>query len=195
MAMLWSLARDDEGSHLTGERVYMRVPEMDDFANWMRLRLESRQFLTPWEPEWPADDLTKSSFRRRLRHYIRDYNAALAYPFFIFRREDGAMVGGCTLSHIRRGVVQAGVLGYWMGARYANQRYMSDALRVLLPFAFNQLGLHRIEAACLPGNEPSQKLLCRIGFTREGYARQYVKINGAWQDHILYAILESDPRP
>jgi [ribosomal protein S5]-alanine N-acetyltransferase len=171
---------------VTGETVTLRVPQMADFEEWAALRDVSRDFLVPWEPTWPADDLSRGAFRRRLKRYAEDQRNDLAYPYFIFRNEDQKLVGGLTITNIRRGVAQAGSLGYWMGAAYARQGYMTAAVRVLIPFAFSTLKLHRIEAACIPENAASVRLLEKTGFTREGYAREYLCINGLWQDHLLY---------
>jgi [ribosomal protein S5]-alanine N-acetyltransferase len=172
---------------ITGERVTLRVPQMNDFEEWAALRETSRDFLVPWEPTWPADDLTRGSFRRRLKRYAEDQRNDLAYPYFIFRNADQKLVGGLTMTNIRRGVAQAGSLGYWMGAAYARQGYMTAAVSGLVPFAFSTLKLHRLEAACIPENAASVRLLEKTGFVREGYAREYLCINGIWQDHLLYA--------
>jgi len=172
---------------VTGEAVTLRVPQMADFEDWAALREASRDFLVPWEPTWPADDLSRGAFRRRIKRYAEDQRGDLAYPYFIFRNEDQKLIGGLTITNIRRGVAQAGNLGYWMGVAYARQGYMTAAVRVLVPFAFSTLKLHRIEAACIPENVASVRLLEKTGFTREGYAREYLCINGSWQDHLLYA--------
>ena len=103
------------------------------------------------------------------------------------------MVGGLTLANIRRGVAQAGSIGYWVGQPFARQGYMTAAVRTLIPFCFGALRLHRLEAACIPTNDASIGLLEKTGFKREGYARGYLCINGAWQDHLLYARLREDP--
>jgi len=89
-------------------------------------------------------------------------------------------------------VTQTCGLGYWMGERFARQGYMSDAIRALIPFIFKTLGLHRIEAACLPSNDPSRNLLAKAGFRQEGVARRYIQINGEWQDHALFALLAEE---
>jgi [ribosomal protein S5]-alanine N-acetyltransferase len=172
---------------VTGERVTLRIPQMNDFEEWAALREASRDFLVPWEPTWPADDLSRASFRRRLKRYAEDQRNDLAYPYFIFRNADQKLVGGLTMTNIRRGVAQAGSLGYWMGAAYARQGYMTAAVQMLVPFAFSTLKLHRLEAACIPENAASVRLLEKTGFVREGYAREYLCINGIWQDHLLYA--------
>jgi ribosomal-protein-alanine N-acetyltransferase len=178
---------------IAGAGVTLRVPQGGDYAEWAALRESSRDFLVPWEPTWPADDLTRGAFRRRLKRYAEDLRNDLAYAFLIFRSEDNALVGGLTLANIRRGVAQAGSIGYWTGAPFARKGHMTAAMRALVPFCFGTLRLHRLEAACIPGNTASVRLLEKTGFQREGYARNYLCINGVWQDHLLYARLKDDP--
>jgi [ribosomal protein S5]-alanine N-acetyltransferase len=173
--------------------VLLRPPQVGDYTEWASLREKSRAFLVPWEPTWPADDLTRGAFRRRLKRYAEDQRTDQAYAFFIFRQEDNLLVGGLTLANVRRGVAQAGSLGYWLGEPFVRRGYMTAAVKALLPFAFATLKLHRVEAACIPTNVASIRLLEKCGFMREGYAREYLCINGMWQDHLLYARLASDP--
>lgn len=192
MALFRTASFSEQYPAIDGERVYLRAPQMSDHMEWSALREASRGFLTPWEPIWPADDLTRAAFRRRLKRYSEDQRNDQAYPFFVFRRADHTLVGGMTLANIRRGCAQAGSLGYWMGAAYAGQGYMTAAVQMLVPFALETLRLHRLEAACIPTNAASISLLERTGFKREGYARQYLCIDGRWQDHLLYARMRGD---
>jgi len=178
---------------ITGVGVTLRTPVASDYAEWAAVREASRDFLVPWEPSWPADDLTRSAYRRRLRRYAEDQRSDVAYAFLIFRSDDGALVGGLTLANIRRGVAQAGSIGYWIGQPFARKGYMTAAVKALIPFCFGTLRLHRLEAACIPTNAASIGLLEKTGFQREGYARGYLCINGQWQDHLLYARLKDDP--
>jgi [ribosomal protein S5]-alanine N-acetyltransferase len=177
---------------IEGNGVVLRAPQMGDYPDWSALRERSRDFLTPWEPTWPADDLTRGAFRRRVRRYAEDLRADQAYAFFLFRKQDNALIGGMTLANVRRGVAQAGSLGYWMGAPFAGRGYMTAAVEALVPFAFGTLRLHRLEAACIPSNTASVRLLERTGFVREGIARKYLCINGLWQDHLLYGLVGTD---
>ena len=174
---------------IEGDEVVLRTPQITDFEEWAALREASRAFLTPWEPTWPVDDLTRAAFRRRIKRYAEDLRTDTGYAFVIARYSDGALVGGLTLANIRRGVAQAGSLGYWTGLPFVRQGYMTAAVRALVPFAFNSLRLHRLEAACIPSNTGSIRLLEKTGFVREGYAREYLCINGVWQDHLLYGRL------
>jgi ribosomal-protein-alanine N-acetyltransferase len=190
MALFRSVGEPELATRSQG--VHLRPPLMADFEQWAELREESREFLTPWEPVWPADDLTRGAFRRRLKRYTEDQRADLAYAFLVFRQSDDALVGGITLANIRRGVAQAGSVGYWIGQRYARQGYMSAAVFAMIPLAFDTLRLHRLEAACIPDNAASVRLLEKTGFHREGHARQYLCINGVWADHFLYARLRDE---
>jgi ribosomal-protein-alanine N-acetyltransferase len=188
MAFLRSPFAPDLPPILSGAKVLLRTPEAGDYAAWAAVREESRAFLVPWEPEWPANDLSKSAFRIRLKRYYRDIDDDTAYPFFIFSADGLRLMGAITLSNVRRGVAQMGTLGYWIGARYAGHGYMTEAVRLVLGFALDHLHLHRVEAACLPHNAASIALLRRAGFTEEGYARAYLRIDGRWQDHVLFGL-------
>lgn len=181
--------------HLNGARLFLRPPSEQDWEAWSELRQTSREFLMPWEPVWPRDALSRGTFRHRLRRYNTDTRDGTGYSFLLFRREDDGLLGGVTLSNVRRGVAQCGSLGYWIGQPHARKGYMTDAIGSLLDFAFGELDLNRVEAACLPNNMASRGLLRKCGFSEEGYARSYLRINGCWHDHQLYAILRGDIRP
>jgi ribosomal-protein-alanine N-acetyltransferase len=190
--LLRGAAALNESTLLRGDCTILRMPLASDYSEWSRLRADSRDFLKPWEPTWPRDDLTRMAFRRRIRRYHREIRADEGYAFFVFEAERGALCGGLTLAHVKRGVTQSCSLGYWMGQRYAGRGLMGDAVRTVIPFCFEVLGLNRVEAATLPHNERSIRLLKRIGFTEEGYARRFLCINGAWRDHILFGLCAGD---
>jgi len=190
MAFFRTINFADPLPSVVGEGVMLRTPQATDHTEWAALREQSREFLTPWEPSWPADDLSRSAFRRRIRRYTEDLRSDQSYAFLIFRNTDGRLVGGLTLANVRRGVAQAGSLGYWMGLPFVRHGYMTAAVRAMISFAFGTLRLHRLEAACIPTNTASIRLLENTGFIREGYAREYLCINGIWQDHLLYGRLK-----
>ncbi|WP_299397113.1 GNAT family N-acetyltransferase [Pelagibius sp.] len=194
--MLFTVFRGDGplSVRLEGPRVYLCPPRMADWRTWALLREESREFLVPWEPTWPHDALTRQAFRRRLKAYNQEWRQGTGFSFLVYRLGDSGLMGGVTLSNVRRGVAQAASMGYWIGERFARQGYMTEAVLAVVEFAFEELGLHRIEAACLPHNDPSRSLLLKVGFRQEGYARQYLRINGKWQDHLLFELLRDDPR-
>lgn len=192
MALLDWMA-PEAGLRLESGEVMLRPPRASDFAAWSDLRRRSRAFLQPWEPTWPADDLSRGAYRRRLLAYQRDMDLGQGYSFLVFQAEDEALVGGVTLSNIRRGVAQMGTIGYWIGEPFARRGYTLGAVRAVIGFSFGRLGLHRLEAACVPENDPSRGLLLRAGFELEGRASGYLKINGAWRDHLLFGMVPGAP--
>ncbi len=194
MAFLRSGLGNDWLPHVRVAGLYLRPPHMGDYIDWAELRAQSRDHLVPWEPQWARDELSRDAFRRRIRHYQRELRDDLGYAFFLFQERDDTLLGGLTLSNVRRGVTQAASVGYWVGKPFAGRGCMTRALSGAIRFAFEELKLHRLEAACMPTNHASISVLERNGFQREGLARRYLKINGVWQDHLLYATLVDDPR-
>ncbi|TRW97547.1 GNAT family N-acetyltransferase [Paracoccus sp. M683] len=178
---------------LEAERIILRLPAHSDFAAWTALRQKSRDFLTPWEPVWADDHLTRKSFTNRVYWAQRASKGGTALPLFILRR-DGLLVGAITLDHIRRGPAQMGVIGYWIGQPFARQGYMREAIRAVTHHAFTALDLSRVEAACLPENAASRGVLEQCGFKYEGVAQSFLQINGRWRNHVLYANLRGDRR-
>lgn len=194
MAFLRSTHPEEDFEVIRGRAVLLRHPTAGDYAEWAEIRARSRSHLTPWEPSWAHDDLSHGMYRRRLRAYARDIRDDVSYPYFIFDASLGTLVGGMTLSNVRRGSAQTACLGYWMGAPYAGRGYMREAVSTLLPVVFGTLRLHRVEAATMINNAASIRVLEVCGFEREGLARSYLKINGRWEDHILYARIAGAPQ-
>ena len=192
--MFWPFRNKALAVRLEGARVFLRAPRHGDTRAWVALRRESRDFLQPWEPTWPPDAISRAAFIRRRAQIMADWRHDTGRGFLIFRREDGVMLGGITLTNIRRGVADAASMGYWIGAPHVRQGHMTEAVTCVLDFAFGELGLHRVEAACLPDNEASRALLLKTGFSEEGMARDYLKIDGRWRDHRTFAVLRDDLR-
>ena len=176
------------------ERLTLRQPVLSDFGPWTRLRDESAEFLTPWEPLWAADHLSRRGFANRVQWAQRSIGSGSALPLFLIRRSDDVLVGAITLDNIRRGPAQAGTLGYWTGQPFIRQGYMREAIGAVVHHAYTQQDLSRIEAACLPENQASRRLLENCGFKYEGVAQSYLQINGRWRTHVLYAALRGDRR-
>lgn len=176
------------------ERMLLRLPMHSDYRDWSELRAESRDFLVPWEPAWSEDHLSRRAFSNRVYWAARAEGAGTALPFFLIRKQDARVLGAITLDNIRRGPAQSGTLGYWVGARYARQGYMREAIRAVVDHAFGLLDLSRIEAACLPENAASRGVLEKSGFKYEGVAQAYLQINGRWRNHVLYSNLRPDRR-
>lgn len=179
---------------LKGRDVTLRPPRMSDYREWAKLRGASRTFLEPWEPSWAADELDRGPWRQRLSRYRREYAQGSAMSLLIFENGKGRLTGGISMGNIRRGVAQSAQIGYWMGEEHAGKGYMGAAIRLMLEHGFGVMRLNRIEAACIPDNERSIRVLEKAGFRREGLLRSYLRINGAWRDHLLYAITADDYR-
>ena len=177
---------------LVRDPVFLRTGKLSDHAQWAALREESREHLIAWEEDWAPHHLTISAFKRRLASAAQDARRGGGLSLFIFRRDDRALVGGVTLTNIRYGASRSGILGYWIGAPFARQGYGSAAVKAVVDHAVDAINLHRIVAACQPGNAASQNLLERCGFKQEGLARDYLKINGAWRDHLIYSLIAPD---
>lgn len=179
---------------LQTERLTLRPPTHADFRPWAMLRAESRDFLTPWEPTWAPEHLSRKAFTNRVYWAQRSISGGTALPLFIVRRTDQELLGAITLDHIKRGPAQSGTTGYWIGERYARQGFMREAIESMVHYAFTTLDLSRIEAGCLPENMPSRSLLEKCGYKYEGVAQSYLQINGRWRNHVLYANLRYDRR-
>jgi ribosomal-protein-alanine N-acetyltransferase len=187
MTFLRSPFSHDETQSLYSANILLRYPTVADFEPWVALRRSSRAFLEPWEPLWQDDEFTRLNFRSRIKHYQKLIKSDAGYPFFIFAREDNALLGAITVSNVRRGVAQMATIGYWIGEPFSRRGYMTEAINAVTRHAFSALELHRIEAACIPTNVASVAVLKRCGFAHEGYAEHYLKIAGQWRDHLLFS--------
>jgi [ribosomal protein S5]-alanine N-acetyltransferase len=176
------------------ERMTLRLPEHGDWRQWSELREASSEFLIKWEPVWSNDHLTRRAFTNRVYWAQRAEAQGQALPMLLVRREDQKLLGALTLDNIRRGPSQTGTFGYWIGAPFARQGYMREAILALTHHAFTRMDLSRLEAACLPENLPSRGVLEKCGFKYEGVAQSYLQINGRWRNHVLYANLRGDRR-
>jgi ribosomal-protein-alanine N-acetyltransferase len=179
---------------LDTERLILRQPAHSDYRAWSALRRDSNAFLTPWEPTWAEDHLSRKSFTNRVYWAQRSISNGTAMPLFLVRRSDDMLLGAITLDNIRRGPAQAATTGYWIGEPFARQGYMREAIAAVVHHAFTTLDLSRIEAGCLPENTPSRRLLESSGYKYEGVAQSYLQINGRWRNHVLYANLRHDRR-
>ena len=188
--MLWPWSSPVPLIALRGPRVLLRLPQMGDYEPWYHLRSTSRDFLRPFEPRWTEADLGKRVFAMRVRRAREEAEEGSDYSFFVFLPGNGSetLVGGITLSNVRRRAAQFVNLGYWMGQQFAGKGLMSEAVAASLPFVFDTLDLHRIHAAFLPGNVPSRRVLEKNGFAEEGFAENYLQINGRWEDHVLFGL-------
>lgn len=176
------------------DRLTLRPPGHSDFRQWSALRRASAEFLTPWEPTWSSDHLTRKAFTNRVYWAQRSVSGGTAIPLFLHLRSDDTLVGAITLDNIQRGPSQSATLGYWVGAQFARQGYMREAIAAVVHHAFNVMDLSRVQAACLAENAASRGVLEKCGFKYEGVAQSYLQINGRWRNHVLYAYLRNDRR-
>jgi ribosomal-protein-alanine N-acetyltransferase len=156
----------------------------------------NRAFLTPWNPQFSEQFFRMDVQRLRLEQECTFWRQGRQLRFYLQRRDnatDNRIIGHLGFSNIVRGAFQSCHLGYALDHEAQGQGYMYEALQEAIRFAFDQIRLHRIEANIMPANRRSRRLVQRLGFAEEGYARQYLKINGVWEDHIHYVLLNSDP--
>lgn len=172
---------------IIGDNVYLRMAEKKDYSAWHKLRKDNYEFLQPFEPTWGNNALTQKHFHARVRNDQHDASLDNKYAFFIFRKSDHQLIGGLNMNNIQRGVFQCCSLGYWMGKSDNSKGYMTEAVQLVCQQAFQKWKIHRIQAATLLDNQASIRVLEKNDFDREGQARKYLKINGKWQDHVLFA--------
>ncbi len=164
-----------------------RPPVLSDYRQWIAVRGANQAGLKPFEPSWPKDWADKAFFERRTQRQIQDWQTGRAYAFLILK-PDQTLIGGVNINNVCRGAAQFASLGYWLDTAHQGQGYMHDALGLIAEFAFEDLGLHRLNASCIPRNTRSKNLLLRSGFQEEGFARKYLRINGVWEDHHLFGL-------
>jgi ribosomal-protein-alanine N-acetyltransferase len=175
---------------LEGPNVVLRAPRSRDYDAWRNLRRRSRDFLRPYEPRWTEADLNRQAYGARLWRGRHEARRGTDYSFLVFEKtaRGEVLVGGLTISNVRRRAAQFATLGYWMGEEFAGRGLMTEAVAVLLPYFFETLGLHRLQAAFLPHNQASRRVLEKNGFREEGYAENYLQIDGKWCDHVLFGL-------
>lgn len=174
----------------TGARTYLRHPVTSDSREYLELRRASQELHRPWEPV-PAAGVDPFS-----QCVFDSYLAGAVTPrcerLLIVRLKDDRILGAINFNEIVRGIFQSAYTGYWIGAEFAHQGYMSEGLELALRYGFETLGLHRLEANVRPENKPSLALVKRLGFKLEGYSPRYLKIAGEWCDHERWTILSED---
>ena len=179
-------------TRLDGFRVYARPPRLSDWAQWADVRGDNKLILMPKEPRWPSDALTEEFFGKRVARQTRNWHEDRGYSFLLFLNDTDTLIGGVNINNVCRGAAQYASLGYWLDHRHQGAGYMTEALRLVISHGFTHLRLHRFNAGCLPENTKSIKVLERLGFKEEGFARSYLEIGGEWRDHNLYGLIVED---
>ena len=176
---------------LAGNRVNLRPPLMRDYPHWVKLRRDNQKYLQMREPLWMPDELSRRSFRLRLRTYNQEARQDRGYAFFIWNLEMNQMMGAVNLS------IFAAARRRWARSATGWRAFLQSGAdvgsgRAIVRFCLYHFGLHRLEAACMTDNEPSMRVLKNNKFKEEGYAPRYLKIGGAWADHRLFALYRDD---
>ena len=192
MTILHPFQFKKEGMVLHGNKVFLRAPEFRDWREWSELRKFNMEYLKPWEPAWSPYELERGYFVKRVKFFDKLSNRDKAYSFLIFLNDKNKLIGEININNIQRGVVQSCSIGYWISENKMGLGYMRESISILKDFIFNDLKLHRIEAACLPRNMRSLRTLLKSEFEIEGHAKKYLKINGAWEDHILLSCIKHE---
>lgn len=174
--------------NLQTARAIVRLPELRDIRGIIEYLETNRAHLTPYEPTWPPDICTESLWQARVARGRADFDKGRAVRCFIFERNGGRPIGTVALSQIFRGPFHACYVGYALARRYQGKGLMQEVLRRVIDYAFDDLALHRIMANYMPFNLRSARLLRKLGFVVEGYARDYLRINGQWEDHVLTSL-------
>ena len=180
--------------NINTERCYLRLPQLGNFESWVNLRKNSEDFLSQWEPERDRNFYSLSLFKARVKWAKQNFKERKVIHAFIFRREDESLMGAVTLDNVRRGAAQSGSIGYWLGESFVKKGYMFEAVKALIFYSFKNFQLSRLEAATLPENQPSRRLLEKSGFKYEGVAQSYLQISGRWRNHVKYSLLRDDRR-
>lgn len=174
---------------LKGQRIYLSVPKIENYKDWEEVRRRNQDFLKPYEPKWANNPLSKEFFKQRLKRQKKAMNAGRGVFFLIHHYESRKIIGGININDIQYGAARYASLGYWLDEPYLRQGYMSEAAHLVIDYAFDTLKFNRLNAACLSGNVASIKLLLKLGFKEEGFARKYLQINGKWRDHRLFGLI------
>jgi len=178
---------------IVSPRLMLTAARRADYADWAKVRGDSRAYIEPWEPSWPPDALSRRDWSRRLSAWTAAWRAGTAYVFLIRRQSDEALVGGLSFTHVRPWPAESASLGYWQGAAFEGQGYMREAVQAACDWAFGELGLARIEAGIVPENARSRRVLEGTGFAEEGRAAAYLEIAGTRRDHILFGLVRPQP--
>lgn len=190
-----SLRSVRKGNALTGPRIELRPLKGSDWEQWQDVRVRSRDWLEPWEPfgEPGAPDpiAVSDAFKARCGAWERQRHFDAAYGFGIFLR-NGPFIGEVSLGSVQRGPFQSANVGYWIDEPHAGHGYMPEAVVLAMRYGFEELGLHRIEAAIVPRNKASRRVAEKLGMREEGTSERFLQIRGVWEDHVRYAMTSED---
>ena len=185
-------------TRLEGRRIFLRPLDARDFPAWREVRRRNTDWLTRWEPRRIAGqpDVVESrdAFSARCSARSREWQLGTGYGFGVFTRDDEGFAGEVNLSSVQRGPFQNAYVGYWVDERHAGKGYTPEAVVVACRYAFEELGLHRLQIAIIPRNAASRRVVEKLEIRDEGTAVRYLEINGVWEDHVRYAITAEEWR-
>lgn len=170
----------------------MRLLGQDDIEATLEYWRVNQEHLMPYGPKWQDDFLTEAFWKAQIDRHLKEYRDDISARMFLFEKGSARVVGNVSYAGILRSAAQFCYLGYGLAADRQKLGYMTEILPHAVRFAFERLGIHRIMANYMPTNERSGKLLKRLGFTVEGYARDYLCLNGKWEDHILTSLTNTN---
>ncbi|MEN9804985.1 MAG: hypothetical protein RIS41_1832 [Actinomycetota bacterium] len=183
-------ARTSSGLRLYGRRVMLRPLVAPDFPAWSEVRRRNHDWLTVWEPKRsahaPDPSHDRDAFSARCGQRERDRQTGAGYAFGLF--VDNAFAGEINLNNVVRGALQTGTVGYWVDQAKAGNSYVAEGVVVVLRYAFEELGLHRVEICIVPRNHNSRRVMEKLAIRDEGTALRFLEINGVWEDHVRYGI-------
>lgn len=179
----------DFSFQITTQRLRLVIPSKHLKQAMLDFSIRNVKHLEKTSPPPPEGAFSDAFWNKRIEQIETQFKTGQSARFTLLPKENSSLViGGANINNIVRGAFQAGYLGYHIDQDYEGQGYMHEALSAVVDYAFSKMHLHRIMANYLPDNERSAKLLERLGFEREGYAREYLYINGAWRDHVLTSL-------
>jgi ribosomal-protein-alanine N-acetyltransferase len=173
--------------------IYVRLLRPDDAPAQLDLLQRNREFFRPFEPRRPPEQETLEAQRELLRSSHERSALGEEYSFGVFLEDDDVLIGRANLTNIIRRAFQNAYLGYYLDEAYNGRGFMTKAVAAVVGYALGPVRLHRIQAAVMPENLPSIRVLEKVGFRREGFAANYLRIDGRWRDHYIYAITAEDP--
>jgi ribosomal-protein-alanine N-acetyltransferase len=174
--------------------VELRLPIAADAPAFLDLVVRNRDHFRPYEPRRPASYFTLGGQREQVSAAQRQAEVGERFEFGIWERNGGALIGRISLGGISRGALQNAYLGYGIDVARGGRGYATQAVRLTVRVAFDDLGLHRVQAAVVPENKASARVLAKVGFREEGLARRYLFLDGRWKDHLMFALTADDGR-
>jgi [ribosomal protein S5]-alanine N-acetyltransferase len=177
---------------LNGDRLVLRYFEETDAEALLTLRKNNKDFFQKFDPTYDADYCTMDNVKKSISKWIKGKEKDKMYYFGVFRKDTGQLVGDISLFQVRRGPLERSYLGYSIDRDNNDKGYATEAVKLIVKFGFENLNLHRIEAGANPENIASMRVLEKSGFHKEGIERKGIKINGKWQDHQVFSMLEDE---